>query len=98
MDGPPDVATIVANLQSDQDRPRKLAAYSLQGLLADPSFADAFVQADGIPVLKQVILDEHGNTLAYALGSLNRILQLNMGWDEIGSSVIALVSTAGNLR
>ena len=91
MDDPSDVATIVAGLQSEQEQSRKLAAFSLQGALTDSAFADAFAQGDGIPVLRKVILQEHGNTLAYALGSFCRLLQLDMGWQEVSGDLIASV-------
>ncbi|GAB7342541.1 hypothetical protein MBLNU457_g0721t1 [Dothideomycetes sp. NU457] len=88
MDSPPDVATIVAGMVSENESHRKLAAFHLQTLLSDPEFADTFVQGDGLPVLRRIILEDKSNTLAYALGSLNRLLEQDLGWDEVGSEVI----------
>ncbi|KAF2227976.1 ELMO/CED-12 family-domain-containing protein [Elsinoe ampelina] len=87
MDGKMDVASIVAGLNSEGESGRKLAAFHLQSLLADADFADAFVQGDGMPALCDMVLRENGNTLAYALGSLNRILELDYGWEQVGVEV-----------
>lgn len=82
-----DVATIVNGMNSDSESSRKLAAFHLQSLLADPDFVDAFVQGDGMPALNTMVLRENGNTLAYAMGSLNRILELDFGWEQVGIEV-----------
>jgi len=91
MENPPDVATIVAGMDSDTESHRKLAAFHLQSLLGDADFADAFIQGDGLPVLRRVVLDDNANTLAYALGSLTKLLELNMGWEGVRSDIIARV-------
>ncbi|KAF4551390.1 Hypothetical protein D9617_13g098880 [Elsinoe fawcettii] len=83
MDGNMDVASIVAGLSSDTESGRKLAAFHLQSLLAEAEFVDTFVQGDGMPALCNMVLRENGNTLAYALGSLDRILELDFGWDQV---------------
>ncbi|KAK4507874.1 hypothetical protein PRZ48_001609 [Zasmidium cellare] len=81
MDEPPDVATLVAGLQAESESARKYAVFKLKGLLGDPSFADAFIQADGLPSLRRAVLNTSGNTQAYALGSLDALLELDMGWE-----------------
>ncbi|THW45401.1 hypothetical protein D6D22_03560 [Aureobasidium pullulans] len=88
MAGPHDVRSIIAGIASDSESSRKLSAYHLQSLVVDPSFARAFVQAQGVPALKQVVLEENGNALAYALGSLTRLLEMDLGWDHLSSDVI----------
>lgn len=94
MDSQPDVATIVAGMVSENESHRKLAAFHLQTLLSDFEFADTFVQGDGLPVLRRIILEDKSNTLAYALGSLNRLLEQDLGWEEVGSEVIGRVRAA----
>lgn len=91
MAGPHDVRSIIAGIASDSESSRKLSAYHLQSLVVDPSFARAFVQAQGVPALKQVVLEENGNALAYALGSLTRLLEMDLGWDHLSSDVIERV-------
>lgn len=87
----PDVAAIVTGLRSESESPRKLAVFQLQSLLADPTFADALVKGGGLPEIKNLVLSENGNTLAYALGSLNRLLELGLGWEPVGADVAARV-------
>lgn len=92
MDDPPDVATLVAGLIADSESARKYAVFKLQGLLADPSFADAFIQGDGLPALRLCVLEAGGNAQAYALGSLLVLLELDMGWEIVDGDVVEKVS------
>lgn len=98
MDDPPDVETLVAGLMSDSESARKYAVFKLQGLLSDPSFADAFVQGDGLLALRDAVMQTTGNTQAYALGSLDKLLELDMGWDGIDVLVIEKVSGTSRQR
>jgi hypothetical protein len=91
MDDPPDVATLVAGLVADSESARKYAVFKLQGLLADPSFADAFIQGDGLPALRLCVLEAGGNAQAYALGSLLVLLELDMGWEIVDGDVVEKV-------
>ncbi|KAI5221564.1 hypothetical protein AUEXF2481DRAFT_4461 [Aureobasidium subglaciale EXF-2481] len=88
MAGSHDVRSIIAGIASDSESSRKLSVYHLQSLVSEPSFARAFVQFQGVPALKQVVLEENGNALAYALGSLTRLLEMDLGWDHLSSDVI----------
>lgn len=92
MDEQPDVATLIDGLEAESEGARKFAVFKLQTLLSDPSFADAFAQADGIAPLRRCVLDTSGNAQAYALGSLDGLLELDMGWEAIDSLVIDKVS------
>jgi engulfment/cell motility protein 1 len=91
MDDPPDVATLVAGLIADSESARKYAVFKLQGLLADPSFADSFIQGDGLPALRSCVLEAGGNAQAYALGSLLVLLELDMGWEIVDAEVVEKV-------
>lgn len=93
MAGPPDVASVMTGMTSDLESTRKLTIYHLQHLVADASFADAFVQAGGVTVLKRTVLEESGNALAYALGCLTRLLEMDLGWEVIGADLIEHVRT-----
>ena len=92
MDETPDVATLVAGLVSSSESARKYAVFKLQGLLADPSFADTFIQADGLPALHSCVLESSGNAQAYALGSLLVLLELDVGWEVVDAEVVEKVS------
>ena len=91
MDEPPDVDTLVSGLISNSDSTRKYAVFRLQGLLSDPDFADAFMQRDGLLALREAVMETVGNTQAYALGSLDRLLALDMGWEGVDALVIEKV-------
>ena len=93
MNDDPDVATLVAGLVSDSESTRKYAVFKLQGMLNEPSFADAFVDGDGLPALRHCVLDSTGNTQAYALGSFDALLELDMGWEWADAEVIERVGT-----
>ncbi|KAI7098369.1 hypothetical protein KC352_g38407, partial [Hortaea werneckii] len=88
MDDLPDVNTLIPSLISEQDSVRKYAVFKLQHALADPSFADSFISASGLLPLRQVILATTGNTQAYALGSLDALLELDVGWEAVDGEVI----------
>lgn len=89
--GAPDVHNILSGMTNDSDALRKLAVFHLQSLMLDPTFTDSFVAQDGISILRRMVMEEHGNTLAYAIGSLNRVLDQDMGWDDLGQDVIGKV-------
>ncbi|KAH9814266.1 ELMO2 protein [Teratosphaeria destructans] len=91
MEEPPDVATLIEGLVSESESVRKYAVFKLQGLLGDPSFADAFIQGGGLLPLRQAVLDTGGNTQAYALGSWDALLELDTGWDAVDGQVIEKV-------
>ena len=92
MDDPPDVETLIAGLVANSESARKYAVFKLQGLLADPSFADAFILGDGLPALRECVLVTNGNAQAYALGSLMVLLELDMGWEVVDEEVVEKVS------
>jgi engulfment/cell motility protein 1 len=94
MDDTPDVDSLVAGLVSTSESARKYAVFKLQGLLADPSFADAFIQGDGLPALHSCVLESSGNAQAYALGSLLVLLELDVGWNVVDAQVVEKVSYA----
>ncbi|KAL1302524.1 hypothetical protein AAFC00_002910 [Neodothiora populina] len=83
-----DCTAIIAGISSNTESTRKVAAYHLQSAVSDASFADRFVSAGGMPVLKNVVLEEHGNALAYALGSFVKLLEAGMGWDVVNPDII----------
>ena len=90
----PDVESLVAGLVAESESARKYAVFKLKGLLSDPSFSDAFIQAGGLPALRQAVLDTSGNTQAYALGSLDALLELDMGWECCDEDVLEKVDIA----
>lgn len=87
------VPELVARLGSDEESVRKMAVFKLQSAIGDPSFADVFIQEGGLPKLRFLALHSTGNTLAYCLTSLSRLLELDKGWDYVTDDLTKRVST-----
>lgn len=85
------VAELVQRLGSDEDSVRKMAVFKLQSAIGDPSFADVFLLEEGLPKLAYLTLTAHGNTLAYALTSFSRLLELDKGWEYVSGDLIERV-------
>lgn len=79
---------LVRELGSEDDSIRKMAAFRLQNLINDPSFADVFISEGGLKVLRFLALKATGNTLAYTLASWTNLLGLDQGWEWINSELI----------
>ncbi|KAM4054830.1 ELMO/CED-12 family protein [Hirsutella rhossiliensis] len=75
-----------------------MAVFKLQTSINDPAFADVFISAGGLAVLRRLIMGSGGNTLAYALQSLTRLLEVDMGWEIFeGPTATDLVERAVEL-
>ncbi|EKD21032.1 uncharacterized protein L3040_004650 [Drepanopeziza brunnea f. sp. 'multigermtubi'] len=81
-----DIPALLARLSSDEDAMRKMAVFKLQSSINDPSFADVFISSGGLNILRGLIMSTGGNTLAYSLQSLSRLLEVDMGWDIFEST------------
>jgi engulfment/cell motility protein 1 len=93
MDGV-NVSELVERLGSDEESVRKMAVFKLQNAIGDPSFADVFINEGGLPKLRFLALHSTGNTLAYCLTSLSRLLELDKGWDHVTDDLIRRVRRA----
>jgi engulfment/cell motility protein 1 len=85
------ISELVQRLGSDEDSVRKMAVFKLQSAIGDPSFADVFIMEEGLPKLSYLTLTANGNTLAYALTSFSRLLELDKGWEYVNSDLIERV-------
>jgi engulfment/cell motility protein 1 len=81
-----DIPSLLSRLSSDEDATRKMAVFKLQSSINDPSFADVFISSGGLNILRRLIMATGGNTLAYSLQSLSRLLEVDMGWEIFESS------------
>ncbi|EGO52549.1 hypothetical protein NEUTE1DRAFT_72282 [Neurospora tetrasperma FGSC 2508] len=96
-----DIPALLSRLASDEDAARKMAVFKLQSSINDPAFADVFIASGGLVVLRRLIMTTGGNTLAYSLQSLSRLLEVDMGWDifegpnagELVERVVELIVT-----
>ena len=82
------IPDLVARLGSEEDSVRKMAVFKLQNAIGDPSFADVFILEGGLPKLANIAVTATGNTLAYALTSYSRLLELDKGWEHVGPDLI----------
>ncbi|KIW87719.1 uncharacterized protein Z519_11693 [Cladophialophora bantiana CBS 173.52] len=87
----PNLADLLTGLSSPEDASRKMAAFKLQSLINDPSFAEHFVLAGGLSRLRTLVLESSGNTLAYSLASFSRLLEVDQGWEAVTDQVVELV-------
>ena len=87
----PNVSDLLKNLGSNDDPLRKMAAFKLQTLINDPSFAELFVSQGGLPKLRLLVLESTGNTLSYGLASFARLLEVDQGWQIVDIAVIEKV-------
>ena len=85
------VRDLVTRLGSNEDSVRKMAVFKLQSNIGDPSFADVFIMEEGLPKLVHLTLYSSGNTLAYALTSFSRLLELDKGWEYVSAELIERV-------
>ncbi|KAL6869590.1 hypothetical protein ACO1O0_000916 [Amphichorda felina] len=76
-----DIPALLSRMASDEDASRKMAVFKLQSSINDPAFADVFISSGGLVILRRLIMTSSGNTLAYSLQSLTRLLEVDMGWD-----------------
>ena len=83
-----EAAECVDKLSSGDDKITKLTIFNLQRLIREVQFADEFLNRGGLRILMQVIRMSSGNTLAYALTSLQNLLELDHGWDTLDNSFI----------
>ncbi|TVY13618.1 Engulfment and cell motility protein 2 [Lachnellula arida] len=81
-----DIPSLLSRLSSDEDAMRKMAVFKLQSSINDPSFADLFIASNGLIILRRLIMNTGGNTLAYSLQSLTRLLEVDMGWEIFETS------------
>jgi engulfment and cell motility protein 1 len=81
-----DIPSLLSRLSSDEEALRKMAVFKLQSSINDPSFADLFISSSGLTILRRLIMSTGGNTLAYSLQSLTRLLEVDMGWEIFESS------------
>ncbi|KAH0832769.1 hypothetical protein FOPE_01411 [Fonsecaea pedrosoi] len=84
----PNLTDLLTGLSSSEDASRKMAAFKLQSLINDPSFAEHFVLAGGLPQLRTLVLESSGNTLAYSLASFARLLEVDQGWEAVNDRVV----------
>ncbi|KAL8276486.1 hypothetical protein RQP46_011087 [Phenoliferia psychrophenolica] len=86
-----EAAEIVEKLASGQASILKLATYSLRTLVKERAFLTEFLARGGLASLQEVIRRATGNTLAYALLSMENLITDDRGWDGLESDFVTRV-------
>lgn len=76
-----DIPAMLNRLASSEAAIQKMAVFKLQSSINDPSFADIFISSGGLLILRRLIMNTSGNTLAYSLQCLSRLLEVDMGFE-----------------
>ncbi|CAG8487653.1 7139_t:CDS:10 [Funneliformis mosseae] len=83
-----EAAEICEKLGSNDDKTLKLATFSLQKYVKEVEFAVEFLKRSGLCSLIEIINNSSGNTLAYALTSMQNLMEHDHGWEDLGSDFI----------
>ncbi|CAG8526137.1 1084_t:CDS:2 [Racocetra fulgida] len=78
-----EAADICEKLGSTDDKTLKLTTFSLQKYIKEVEFADEFLKKGGLKSLIEIINNSSGNTLAYALTSMQNLMEHDHGWDDL---------------
>ncbi|GJJ11519.1 hypothetical protein Clacol_005752 [Clathrus columnatus] len=82
---------IVEKLTIKEEKSYRLALFSLQRYIREDEFAREFLARDGLQELIQAIMTTHGNMLAYALTTMQNLMELDYGWSGLGEGFIATI-------
>ncbi|BGP49709.1 hypothetical protein JCM10450v2_005614 [Rhodotorula kratochvilovae] len=83
---------MVDKLSTSEPSALKLATFSLRTLIKERAFLAEFVARGGVDALQKVIRRSAGNTLAYALLSLQNLLELeDNGWMGLDRGFVARI-------
>ncbi|GAA6049053.1 hypothetical protein JCM3770_003864 [Rhodotorula araucariae] len=83
---------MIDKLSSSEPATLKLATFSLRTLIIERAFLAEFVARGGVAALHKVIRHSSGNTLAYALLSLQNMLELeDAGWMGLDEGFVARI-------
>ncbi|CAG8462244.1 25589_t:CDS:10 [Dentiscutata erythropus] len=83
-----EAADTCEKLGSTDDKTLKLTTFSLQKYIKEVEFADEFFKKGGLKSLIEIINNSSGNTLAYALTSMQNLMEHDHGWDDLASDFI----------
>ncbi|CAG8778959.1 10297_t:CDS:2, partial [Acaulospora morrowiae] len=83
-----EAAEICEKLCYTDDKSLKLATFSLQKYIKEVEFADEFLKREGLKSLVGIINNSTGNTLAYALTSMQNLMEHDHGWDDLETDFI----------
>lgn len=79
---------IIKSLVSTDEKTLKKTIFSLQKYLEEVEFADEFFARGGVQSLANIISNASGNTLAYALTSMQNLMEHDHGWENLSPQFI----------
>ncbi|KAF8605927.1 hypothetical protein BDV93DRAFT_543115 [Ceratobasidium sp. AG-I] len=82
---------ILDRLQSTDKQSLKHALFSLQKYIREHEFTQEFLKRDGLRELLGAIDTNTGNTLAYALTSMQNLMEHEYGWDNLQPNFISRI-------
>ncbi|KAG6381651.1 ELMO/CED-12 family-domain-containing protein [Boletus reticuloceps] len=83
-----EAAEILRKLSSPDEKSFRMSLFSLQKYIKEEKFVQEFLNLDGLQALVHVIYTEHGNILAYALTSMENLMDLQYGWSTLNDEFI----------
>ncbi|KAI5474607.1 engulfment and cell motility protein 1 [Pseudohyphozyma bogoriensis] len=88
---------MVEKLNSGEPSVIKLATFSLKTLIKEQGFLNEFLARGGLDALQEVIRKSSGNTLAYALLSIQNLISEDRGWegldDDFAARIVEIIVT-----
>ncbi|EJD43836.1 hypothetical protein AURDEDRAFT_104563 [Auricularia subglabra TFB-10046 SS5] len=81
-----EAAEIIEKLRDE--RPQRLALFSLAKFIRETEFLDHFLDIRGLQDLVWIIENNTGNTLAYALTAMQNLMDNDYGWENLGNDFI----------
>ncbi|KAG8686409.1 hypothetical protein FRC08_012518 [Ceratobasidium sp. 394] len=83
---------ILDRIRGSDKESLKHALFSLQKYIREHEFTQEFLKRDGLRELLNTIDTSTGNTLAYALTSMQNLMEHEYGWDNLQPGFILRVS------
>ncbi|CAG8558682.1 3097_t:CDS:10 [Ambispora leptoticha] len=83
-----EAAEICEKIGSNDDKLLKQTTFDLQKLIREVEFVDEFLKRGGLKSLMETINTASGNTLAYALTSMQNLMEHDHGWENLDSFFI----------
>jgi len=88
-----EAADTVRNMKSFDEGTVKRTIFMLQKYIKEVEFVDAFITLGGLAYLQRTIMNCQGNTLAYALNSLQNLMEHDHGWENFTKDFVSMIVT-----
>ncbi|ORX52908.1 hypothetical protein BCR36DRAFT_582317 [Piromyces finnis] len=88
-----EAADTVRNMKSFDEGTVKRTIFMLQKYIKEVEFVDEFIVLGGLSYLQRTIMNCQGNTLAYALNSLQNLMEHDHGWENFTKDFVSMIVT-----